>query len=86
MPKQEKGKGGFPLALNGGSLKTYLTIKELSVYLKISIPTIYKWLARKEIPHYRIKNLVRFDIEKIDAYMGRHEVIGGSNDYFKTTG
>jgi len=58
-------------------LKTYLTIKELSLYLKISTPTIYKWLAKKQIPHIRIKNLVRFDIEKVDSFMGKHEVLGG---------
>jgi len=56
-------------------LKDYLTIDELSLYLKVSKPTIYKWLAKKEIPHIRRnKRIIRFDRQKIDAFMEKHEV------------
>jgi len=56
-------------------LKTFLTIDELSIYLKVSKPTIYKWLARKQIPHTRVnKRVIRFDLEKINAFMEKNEV------------
>jgi excisionase family DNA binding protein len=56
-------------------MKTYLTIDELAIYIKVSKPTIYKWLAKKQIPHIRKnKRVIRFDLQKIDAFMEKHEV------------
>jgi excisionase family DNA binding protein len=55
-------------------LKNYLTIDGLALYLKISKPTIYKWVKNKTIPYIRVKNVIRFDAEKIDAFMEKNEV------------
>jgi excisionase family DNA binding protein len=56
-------------------MKTYLTIEELALYLKISKPTIYRWIAENQIPYIRKnKRVIRFDLEKIDAFMEKHEV------------
>jgi excisionase family DNA binding protein len=56
-------------------MKTYLTIDDLSLYIKVSKPTIYKWLAKKQIPYIRKnKRVIRFDLSKIDAFMEKHEV------------
>jgi len=55
-------------------LKTYLTIDELALYIKVSKPTIYKWLAKKQIPYIRNKRVIRFDLQKIDEFMEKHEV------------
>ena len=53
----------------------YLTIKELARYLKVSKPTIYKWIAGKKIPYIRKgKRVIRFDLEKIDSFMGKNQV------------
>jgi excisionase family DNA binding protein len=53
----------------------YLTITELSIYLKVSRPTIYVWLAKNLIPYIRInQRVIRFDLEKVDAFMKEHEV------------
>jgi excisionase family DNA binding protein len=53
----------------------YLTINELSLYLKVSKPTIYGWIAKNLIPYIRInKRVIRFDIEKVDAFMRKNEV------------
>jgi len=56
-------------------MKTYLTIDELSLYIKVSKPTIYKWIAKKQIPFIRKnKRVIRFDLQKIDEFMEKHEV------------
>jgi excisionase family DNA binding protein len=57
-------------------MKTYLTIDDLCLYLKVSKPTIYKWIAKKQIPYIR-KNqrVIRFDLQKIDEFMEKHEVL-----------
>ena len=55
-------------------MKKYLTIKELAIYLMISKPTIYLWIAENKIPYIRVnKRVIRFDLEKIDAFMAENE-------------
>jgi excisionase family DNA binding protein len=52
----------------------YLTINELSIYLNVSKPTIYVWIQKNLIPYIRInKRLIRFDKDKIDAWVKEHE-------------
>ena len=56
-------------------LKPYLTIKDLALYIEVSKPTIYKWIAEKKIPYIRInKRVIRFDRKKIDLFMGKNQV------------
>lgn len=51
----------------------YLTIDELSLYLKVSKPTIYQWMARNAIPYIRINaRVIRFIRHEVDAFMGEH--------------
>jgi len=53
--------------------KEFLTIKELSEYLKIKPSTLYSWVKTGEIPHYRIHKMVRFGKEEIDSWMESHK-------------
>jgi excisionase family DNA binding protein len=56
-------------------LKTYLTINELSEYLRVSKPTIYVWITKKTIPYIRInKKIIRFEIEAVNEFMKKSEV------------
>jgi excisionase family DNA binding protein len=44
------------------------------MYLKVSKPTIYQWIAKNLIPYIRInQRVIRFDLEKVDAFMKEHE-------------
>ncbi|MDR2476803.1 MAG: helix-turn-helix domain-containing protein, partial [Treponema sp.] len=36
----------------------YLTISELSLYIGVSKPTIYKWVAKKAIPFTRLNKRI----------------------------
>ena len=57
-------------------------IKELAKYLNIKERTIYQYVQKGLIPHYRIGSsrnaLIRFDYDKIDAWLKTME-----NDYFR---
>ena len=46
-----------------------MTIAELSEYLSIKPKTLYSLAGRKEIPHYRIKRLLRFKRSEVDEWM-----------------
>jgi len=47
----------------------WLTTKELASYLKLKEKTIYHFVAKGQIPHYRIGKLVRFKQDEIDTWM-----------------
>lgn len=48
----------------------YVDVKELSKYLSIKESTIYSWVERKAIPHYKVNRfLIRFRIEEIDEWL-----------------
>ena len=51
------------------SLKGFLTIKELSEYLGIKPKTLYSWVSKRVLPHYRIEGLIRFKLKEIDQIM-----------------
>lgn len=54
--------------------KRYLSIKELSEYINISVNTIYSWVWQKRIPHVKFGRLVRFDLKAIDELVGEKNV------------
>jgi excisionase family DNA binding protein len=76
--KTKKGKTQSGKGVSRGTdagLKTYLTINELSKYLKVSKPTIYVWITKKTIPYIRInKRVIRFEIEAVNEFMRKNEV------------
>ena len=45
----------------------YLTVKEVAQYLGMKTSTVYAWV--REIPHYKVGNLIRFKREDVDAWM-----------------
>jgi len=50
-------------------IKRYLSPKELSEYIGISIQTIYEWTSQRRIPFIKVKRLVKFDIMVVDDWM-----------------
>ena len=50
-------------------LARYMTIKEVSEYLRISTVTLYKYLRRGLIPAAKIGRHWRFDRETLDDWM-----------------
>lgn len=53
--------------------KELCNIKELSNYLKISIPEIRKLVRERRIPHFRIGNKIYFKIESINIWIDKLE-------------
>ena len=50
---------------------TWLTIKELSSYIKLKEKTIYYLVGKRSIPYYRLGKgkLIRFKSEEIDIWL-----------------
>jgi excisionase family DNA binding protein len=45
-----------------------LTVKELSVYLKVHPSTIYRQLKRGRLPAFKVGSDWRFNVESIDRW------------------
>lgn len=58
----------------------WLTVDELSAYIKISRTKIYSMAQKGEIPASKIGNQWRFDINKIDEWMGAHSNISSTGE------
>jgi len=48
---------------------TFLTVDELSQYIKIPKPTIYMLLSKRRIPGAKVGRQWRFNKDAIDAWM-----------------
>ena len=48
-----------------------VTIKEVSVFLKIKESTIYSWVNNGSLPYYKLNGLLRFDMEEIGEWVKR---------------
>jgi excisionase family DNA binding protein len=51
--------------------ETLLDVAEIAERLGVSKSLIYKMVDTKEIPHYRIGNAIRFDIDEIEKWAGQ---------------
>lgn len=49
--------------------KNICNIKELSIYLQTSIPQIRKLIREKKIPHFRVGNRIKFDLNEINKWI-----------------
>ena len=49
--------------------KNICDIKELSNYLKVSIPQVRKLVRAKMIPYFRIGNRYKFDINEVNKWI-----------------
>ena len=46
-----------------------ITVEEAVVHTHLSRDTIYRMVAREEIPHLRIGRMIRFTISSLDAWL-----------------
>jgi len=54
--------------------KQYLSAKEVSRYMGISIHTVYLWIQLKKIPYYKIGKVVRFNLQEIDQWLKARQI------------
>jgi len=50
-------------------METYLTSEELADYLKLTEPTIRRWVQNREIPFRKIKSILRFRVSEIEKWI-----------------
>ena len=56
-----------------------LTVTELAAHLKISPWTIYGWVSKKFVPHFKLRGAVRFRAEEVEKWLRKNSVPGRSS-------
>jgi len=54
----------------------FLTVKELSAYIRVKPGTLYLWVKKKIIPHYQLEGVIRFKKIEIDQWLIQHRKTG----------
>jgi len=54
-------------------MKTILDIKEISSYLRVSVPKIRNLIHENKIPFYRVGNKYYFELDKINQWIDELE-------------
>ncbi len=52
----------------------FINIKKLSKLLDIKEKTLYSWAGCGSIPSYKIKGLLRFDLDEIKDWINKHKL------------
>lgn len=49
----------------------HLTVNELAEHpkVRVSVRTVRRWLAETDVPHFRVGDVIRFDLEEVLAWM-----------------
>jgi excisionase family DNA binding protein len=50
-------------------METFWTVNEVAAAVKLSVQTVYRYVARKEIPHHKLRGAVRFKPSEIESWM-----------------
>jgi len=47
----------------------FVTIRDISKYLKVKESTLYSWVHNGSIPFYKLNGLLRFDMDEIGTWV-----------------
>lgn len=61
--------------------ETLLTVEQIASYLKIDKFTVYRLVAQKDIPAFKVGNQWRFKRSLIDAWLTRNSNLRRKNDH-----
>ena len=66
--------GALMLTESSQTAKRLLNIKELSEYLGTPVGTLYQWVSQRRIPFVKLGKSTRFDVQKIQEWVGQNSV------------
>ncbi len=55
--------------------RRFLSIKELSVYLGVTVGTLYSWVCYRKIPYIKMGRLTKFDLREIEEWVKKRRVV-----------
>jgi excisionase family DNA binding protein len=61
--------------------ETLITVEQVASYLSVDKFTVYRLIAQKEIPAFKVGNQWRFKRSLIDAWLMRNSNVRRKNDH-----
>jgi excisionase family DNA binding protein len=61
---------------NKGNIEKYSTLKDIQDYLGIGRETVLQWIAKRNLPAYKVGRLWKFKISEVDEWVRS----GGADD------
>jgi len=58
------------------NIESYSTLKEIQAYLGIGRETVLQWIAKRNLPAYKVGRLWKFKISEVDEWVRS----GGADD------
>lgn len=58
-------------------IEKWTSLKEIQTYLGVGRETILQWIAKREMPAYKVGRLWKFKISEVDKWIRS----GGASDY-----
>ena len=55
--------------MNENSVEKWVTLKDIQAHLGIGRETILQWIAKKNMPAYKMGRLWKFKISEVDAWV-----------------
>lgn len=49
--------------------RSTVTVREIAIYLNVSVDKVYEMVRRKEIPHFKIGRRILFKLDVIDEWI-----------------
>lgn len=62
--------------MNDQSIEKWSTLKEVQAYLGVGRETILQWIAKRNMPAYKVGRLWKFKLTEVDEWIRS----GGAND------
>ncbi|MFC1808478.1 helix-turn-helix domain-containing protein [Candidatus Omnitrophota bacterium] len=54
--------------------KRFISVKELSECLGLSVKTIRSWVFKRNIPYHKLGGAVRFDLRELDKWFADQRI------------
>ena len=55
--------------MSDNNIEKWVTVKELQEYLGVGRETILQWIAKRNMPAYKMGRLWKFKISEVDAWV-----------------
>ena len=65
--------------MNDNNVEKWVTLKEIQAHLGVGRETILQWIAKRNMPAYKMGRLWKFKISEVDAWVQSGEAADKTN-------
>lgn len=62
-------------------MDSFKNINDIAVFLGVKVATVYLWVHTRQIPHYKIGRLVKFNQKEIEGWVKERYVKAVDYEY-----